>query len=265
MSNSFTGKGTPIAKPDVRDALRKLRVDEPFLWSLVAVETKEFGFLSDRRPQILFERHVFHKRTLGRFSATNPEISDPKRGGYVGGAGEYDRLARAMQLDESAALESASWGLGQVMGFNWKAAGFTNVRTFVAAMVAGENAHLEALVNFILANSALFDSIKKHNWARIAFYYNGASYKDGHYDDRLEQHYRVFLDKDSLPNLDVRTVQTCLLYLGYLHKGVDGIVGPSTRAALQTFCKPRHLPPDIRSTGELDAETLAELKSAAAI
>jgi hypothetical protein len=43
-----------------------------------------------------------------------------------------------MTFDEQAALESASWGLGQVMGFNAKTAGFADVHAMVDAMVAGE-------------------------------------------------------------------------------------------------------------------------------
>jgi hypothetical protein len=48
--------------------------------------------------------------------ADRPDISNPKPGGYKGGAGEYSRLEAAMTLDKEAALKSASWGLAQVMG-----------------------------------------------------------------------------------------------------------------------------------------------------
>jgi hypothetical protein len=31
---------------------------------VLAVETKDFVYLSDRRPAILFERHIFHQQTI---------------------------------------------------------------------------------------------------------------------------------------------------------------------------------------------------------
>jgi hypothetical protein len=57
--------------------LDRLGVDQATLWSLLTVETRGFGFLPDQRPEILFERHIFHKHTGGRFSAGHPNISSP--------------------------------------------------------------------------------------------------------------------------------------------------------------------------------------------
>src|SRR6185312_12521696 len=87
----FAGKGTPISASDVQTAAAALGGDVASLWSLVAVETRGFGFLKDRRPQILFERHIFHRRTGGRFDAADPNISNAHAGGYSGGAAEYVR------------------------------------------------------------------------------------------------------------------------------------------------------------------------------
>ena len=86
------------------------------LWAVLSVETEGFGFLGDRRPQILFERHIFHKQTGGKFDAENPDISNKFPGGYAGHSGEYPRLQRALALARDAALQSTSWGIGQVMG-----------------------------------------------------------------------------------------------------------------------------------------------------
>ncbi|HEX9955516.1 MAG TPA: N-acetylmuramidase domain-containing protein [Allosphingosinicella sp.] len=114
MAMAFTGAGAPISEGGFASASRKLGNGRAALWALLAVETKGFGFLPDRRPKILFERHIFHRRTGGRFSEAHPDISNSRSGGYLGGADEYRRLERAMRLDRDAALESASWGLGQI-------------------------------------------------------------------------------------------------------------------------------------------------------
>jgi hypothetical protein len=258
----FTGKGTPISTADFNVTTASLGGDVSSLWSLVAVETRGFGFLADRRPQILFERHIFHARTGGKYSAANPDISNPQRGGYLGGAAEYDRLGRAMALAERAALESASWGLGQVMGYNAATAGYADVYAMVGAMVAGEGAQLQAAANFINANTALRAAFRDRKWASVAFYYNGSQYAENHYDVNLEQHYAIFSTAANRPDIDTRTAQACLLYLRYLQKpeNVDGLVGRQTQAAILAFRQSRGLQP-----GGLDANVSNTLRAAADI
>ena len=39
----------------------------------------------------------------------------------------------------------------------------------------------------------------------------------------------------SIPNLEMRTAQVALLYLGYAPGKIDGIIGPRTRAAIKNF------------------------------
>ena len=113
----------------------------------MAVETSGCGFLPDRRPPILFERHIFHRLTGGRFD--DGDISDQAPGGYGPmGAAQYLRLSRAVALDRTAALQSASWGLGQVMGQNCAMAGYAEVAVMVAAMAASEDAQLTAMAAF---------------------------------------------------------------------------------------------------------------------
>ena len=50
----------------------------------MAVETSGQGFLPNRRPQILFERHIFSTLTKRRFDASHPNISASTA--MVGGA-----------------------------------------------------------------------------------------------------------------------------------------------------------------------------------
>ena len=120
----FVGDAEPLSKSGFAKVVEDLGVAIPALLAVLSVESKSCGFLPDRRPIILFERHIFHKRTQGKFSASNPDVSNPAAGGYVGLAGEYPRLEKAAKLDREAALMSASWGAGQVMGFNHRAAGY---------------------------------------------------------------------------------------------------------------------------------------------
>ena len=95
----FAGIGSPLSQQGFENGRKALGVNVAAFWAVMTVETRGFGFLVDRRPKILFERHIFHVRTGGKFDANQPTISNPKSGGYgAGGANQYARLAEAIQL-----------------------------------------------------------------------------------------------------------------------------------------------------------------------
>src|SRR5215207_4120876 len=143
MTQDFRGEGRALDSETFSDAAETLGVDAAKLWAVVEIEAKRCGFLPDRRPVILFERHKFHEKTKGKYSGKRPDISNKIAGGYgAGGAHQYDRLSAAIKLDREAALWSTSWGLGQIMGFNAKVAGFPDAETMVRDMCASENAQL---------------------------------------------------------------------------------------------------------------------------
>ena len=116
----YHSDGSPLSDDGFEHARLLLDVDAPTLWAVLHVETGGFGYLPSRRPVIRFERHVFHQLTAGRFDLEQPEISNPLPGGYIGGPAEYVRLNSASMLDADAALQSASWGIGQLMGYNFE-------------------------------------------------------------------------------------------------------------------------------------------------
>lgn len=150
----FQSSAIPLSSQGVSTVAVKLDVHVPEIWAVLGVETSGCGYLADPRPQILFERHVFHRLTNGVFD--DGDISDPNPGGYgPRGAQQYDRLSRAITLDREAALRSASWGLGQIMGFNCKAAGFPDVEAMVAAMSASEDASWLLWESFSTAQDSL--------------------------------------------------------------------------------------------------------------
>ena len=181
---NFQGQGRPLSDEGMDQVNETLGVAEPEVWAVLTVETRGFGFLENRRPQILFERHWFRRLTEGDFDAGNEDISNPKPGGYVGGPGEYARLEKALGLDQEAALKSASWGIGQVMGFNHEVAGFATVQAMVTAMVKDEDAQLLAMAGFIKGNG-LDGALRRQNWASFARKYNGRDFKKNEYDTRL--------------------------------------------------------------------------------
>ena len=245
---NFHGLGRPLSDAGIDRACVAMGVSAPEVWALLTVETRGFGFLRDRRPQILYERHVYHRLTQGRHDRSDADISNAIPGGYTGGAAEYGRLDQAMRLDRQAALQSVSWGIGQIMGLQFAAAGFASIDDMAAAMVEDENAQLLAVANFVKAND-LAIALRRHSWVSFARGYNGAEFRKNQYDARLAAaHAR---HKIVLPDMALRTAQAALLYLGIDPGPVDGFRGRLTRSALMRFQQQSGL----RASGELDRDT----------
>jgi hypothetical protein len=253
--SKYVGSAEPLTRQGFREVITDLGVGVPELLAVLAVESKTCGFLPDRRPIILFERHVFHQRTRGRFSQSHPDISNPQPGGYAGLAREYARLERATRLDRSAALMSASWGAGQIMGFNHEAAGFADVETMVAAMQASEDAQLAAVAAFVRSQK-LTPLLRARDWASFARRYNGPAYARNKYDVRLAGAYKQYA-AGVIPNVEVRRAQLYLTYLGYAPGAIDGLHGKLSRSAVVRF-REEH---QIESSDRVDKALLEGLQS----
>ena len=240
------------------EATSALDVSLPALWAVMTVETKGCGFLPDRRPLILFERHVFRRITKGRFDGEAADLSNPAPGGYgAAGAYQYDRLDRALKLDRTAALQSCSWGLGQVMGFNYPKVGFGEVEAMVTAMLDSEDNQLQAMVGFV-KSFQLARFLANSDWTSFALHYNGPDFQKNRYDWKLSQAYARYV-AGPLPSLRVRAAQLYLTYLGLAPGGVDGWFGQRTQRATIAFQKHQGLP----QTGALTNETFVSLETVA--
>jgi hypothetical protein len=252
----FSGPAQPLSAEGLAAAADRVGADVPTIWAVLKVETSGCGFLTDRRPQILFERHWFHRGTSGAFAAVAPDLCDPAAGGYgPGGAAQYDRLDRAIALDRRAALRSASWGIGQVMGFHAEALGYRDVEAMVGAMVESEDAQLATMSAFIV-DKRLGRALQHRDWRAFARGYNGQGFEKNRYDEKLaEEHARLV--SLGLPDLRVRSTQMRLMFRGFNPGPIDGEIGSRTRRALKLFQGKAGL----AVSGEIDDETLAALAS----
>lgn len=258
----FQGNAAPLSSDGLAQVSASLSVYAPEIWTVLAVETSGCGYLPDRRPQILFERHIFHRLTNGQYD--DGDISDPTPGGYgPRGAQQYDRLGRAINKNRAAALQSASWGIGQIMGMNSARAGFQNVEQMVSAVSDSEDRQLAAMGAF-LSSTGLAASLQAHDWATFARGYNGPNYAINRYDIRLNSEYQKY-SSGALPDLSVRAAQLYLTYLGFDPGGIDGVAGQHTLAALAEFQNENGMTPttivDTSCVGQLQA---ALTKAAAA-
>lgn len=175
----------------VTRAAKQLGCDVAAVQAVIAVESRGSGFLADGRPRILFEAHKFSGFTDGLFDATHPHLSTPEWDAslYEGGAAEYGRLYQALQLDGEAAVLSCSWGLMQIMGFNWEACGEASLQGFMLAQHHNEDAHLGLFARFV-ASQGMAPYLRRRDWAGFARRYNGPGYARHDYDGRLATAYR---------------------------------------------------------------------------
>src|SRR5581483_1844079 len=198
---------------------------------------------------------VFHRLTGGKYDDGN--ISDPTPGGYgPRGAQQYARLAAAVAKDRTAALQSASWGIGQIMGTNYARAGFASVEDMVTAMCESEDQQLAAMGSFLISTS-LHHSLQAHDWSSFARGYNGPNYAINRYDIRLNGEFQKY-SAGPLPDLNVRATQLYLTYLGFHPGPIDGVAGEHTLSAVADFRVQRGL----GSSTLIDDVSVSELCSA---
>lgn len=183
-----------LSRQDFIDDAAVIGCDVAAVMAVASVESNGSGFDPERFPRTLFEGHWFSKLTKGKYDATHPTISYPKWTKKHYGKTwreEKARLDLAVSLDRTAALQSASWGLFQIMGGNHVKCGFKTVQQFVTAMCKSEDAQLAAFTQFIV-NSGLADELRDLRWADFARIYNGPMYAANNYDKKMAAAYEKF-------------------------------------------------------------------------
>ena len=193
-----------LTDAQVKAAAEAAGLEYALLKAVAVVESRGSGFLANGQPKILFEGHIFWRELVklgkdpNRFlhvHRDNHDIIHEKwtKAFYKGGNLEHLRLGRAVEIHREAALASASWGLFQIMGFNWKVSGFGSLQEFINAMYRDEAAHLEAALGFMRGNG-LISALKRRDWPAFARGYNGAGYAANQYDVKLANTYDRLLN-----------------------------------------------------------------------
>jgi hypothetical protein len=192
----FVGTGRRLTSSGLMAAANKVGVDAATLRAVLEVETAGAGFDARNRLKLLFEPHIFYKQ-LGpgrkRDEAVRRGLAYPKAGTrpYPPLSKRYDQISEAMAIDEVAALNSASWGLPQIMGFNHKAAGFPSAKAMVESMLEGEDQQLEAFAN-LLSDWKLAASLRKRDWRTFSLRYNGKNALRNGYDRKIAAAFEKF-------------------------------------------------------------------------
>ena len=245
-------------------------MDAAALLAIISVECggKIFANIDGKlEPVIRFEGHYFY-RLLPK-SKRNIAVTKGlahRRSGHIKNSrfqkSRWRFLNKCILLDRDAALQSTSWGVGQVMGSHWRWLGYASVDAMISGVRKGIGGQTELMVRFI-KKAKLVRFIDEQDWAGFARSYNGPGYRQNKYDLKIAKAYKHYVRLENVGNVvklrirksnrnsfstlrlgdvgeAVRTLQSDLRNCGYL-LFVDGDFGPVTRRAVIAFQKSHDL------------------------
>lgn len=239
--------------------------------ALVETGAVAFAQVGERRePLIRFEGHYFDRllAPADRQRARTAGLADPRVGRIRNPATQAARwrlFDKAAAIDASAAAQSVSWGLCQVMGAHWQRLGYRNAEALADMARASIDGQFEIAARF-LKLGGLARRLAGGDTAGFARRYNGPGYRRNRYDEKigaawLEARRLISPPSDAPSELrrgargeGVRRLQAALA--GHGHSlALDGIFGSATEAALQAFQRAQGL----AVNGVSDVATLLQL------
>jgi hypothetical protein len=190
---NFVGAAKKLDDIDLPKIGRLIGVGEDEIHAIIDTETRGTGFDLKNRPIILFEPHIFYKQLASNKpealqTAVSQGLAYQKWGTTPYPNDSYPRLEKAILIDQELALRSASWGIGQLMGFNFSMVGYKTAEEMVEKFKQDEEDQLLSMVKFIIA-AGLDDELRHHDWAGFARGYNGPGFAANKYDVKLETSY----------------------------------------------------------------------------
>lgn len=181
-------------------------IEPAALLAVVEIESAGKPFEEDgKTPRLLFERHVFYRELSKRapdkldfaIGQGLTRTSWDRKTQYKDQGSSKSRLAliaRARKVDIDCANRSASWGVGQTMGFNAEGMGFATATEMLEFMMReGVSGQIDCMVREIKRNK-LDAKLKRHDWPGFAKGYNGAGYAQNQYDVKMEAAYHKWIN-----------------------------------------------------------------------
>ena len=257
LERNFTGAAKRIDDIDIPRIASRIGAGEDELHAFMDVETGGGdGFNARNQPDALYEPHVAYRNSSGetRKKLVAAGLAYKNWGEQPYPKDSYPRIVAAAKIDPRIACLATSWGMTQILGENYAMVGYDSPESMVEAFMEDAENHLEACVQFLIADN-LDDDLVAHRWAAVARGYNGAGYAKNGYDTKMAARYawwsgipdtpyegsvepvaglpRPVLRRNSKGN-DVVALQELLLAAG-VQIIVDGDFGPRTEGAVKTF------------------------------
>jgi hypothetical protein len=188
----------------LKEQATKLGAAPADLAAVLLVESRGRGFDDQGNPITRFENHQFFRRWGEKHKAKfdNHFTFDPttKYKGHtfrrdeseqfatfhLDNAKEMKVLAFARSLDDTAALLSASYGAAQVMGFNHKVLGYSNVQAMHQDFTRGIRPQLDGMIAYIRSTKLCVDGLHNRDYVKFARGYNGAG-KESQYAPKIRE------------------------------------------------------------------------------
>ncbi len=199
LTGPSTGSGGDEQAAIVRRLAAEYGIDERLAVAVIAVESGGSGF-RDGRVILRFEPHVFIAKVGAlfrqRFSVGEPawagkfHLCDGKP--FHGDQdAEYSAQAVAVALAEQAAAEAASYGLGQIMGFNYATCGYTSADEMRNAFGTGIEPQIRAMFEYFKnrkdkTGQSCIDYLRAGDLVNFAALYNGPGQAE-HYAGLIRQ------------------------------------------------------------------------------
>jgi hypothetical protein len=177
--------------------------------AVLQIESGGRGFASDGRMMIRFENHVFYDQwgqaNPGRFNQhfkfdpvrrwTGHQFRKSATGAWQsqhsGQGNEHEVLEFARGLDDSAALQSISMGIAQIMGFHYRSQGFSSPREMFDTFSGAIRPQLDGMFTFIENKRICIEGLREGDYTKFATGYNGAG-KAAQYGAAIRDAARAF-------------------------------------------------------------------------
>ncbi len=187
---------TKITDSELNKLSTEFKIPYKSIKSVMEIESAGSGFRSDGFPKILFEPKWFNQLTGGKYLASHPSVArvsyDPAY--YKANPDAKKNFETAKALNSNSAMQATSWGLGQIMGFNYKKAGFPTVEDMVSKFKQSEYEQAKGMFNFIKSDPSMLKALIDRNWSEFAKRYNGPEYAKMAYDTKLKAAYESAKD-----------------------------------------------------------------------
>ncbi|WP_127489372.1 N-acetylmuramidase domain-containing protein [Paenibacillus ehimensis] len=179
---------------------QELGVDANVLAAVILVESSGSGFV-DGKLKIRFENHQFVDRAgykeLFTWSSEarwkghkfRESVKHEWKMVHTGSQmGEYAAFEFAKKLKESAAYEAISMGMGQIMGFNYKQAGYHSAREMFDDFNRGHEQQINGMIHFMRGYNGgkLLKALKNNDLRSFVTQYNGSGQVDA-YTEKMEK------------------------------------------------------------------------------
>jgi hypothetical protein len=198
---------SPLLTPAEKDFLvtskaNEYQIEPAVLKAIIDVESSGAGFYAAGQPfagkcKVRFEPDFFVKYSgkTPYFIPKSISVLEAKKLPEFTGRAAYEK---AFMHSPASAIQATSFGLGQIMGFNFAKAGYNSLLEFKNAMEECEFEQLNALINFIASDARLLLAAQNKDFVSVARIYNGANYAERAYDKKLISAYQGLSRKTTL-------------------------------------------------------------------